>query len=190
MIVLDGLCALEDSIQSELVATGGPYVQPNRPEMLSQGGWGALGMRHLRVRRAALSIPRVHVIFTALERTRGDDATSAHYVDAALGGQQGRRYKADVSYVLHLEVANTPTGVKTYLAFERSAGTVTKARRDDLLGKGRIPADLGLLMQRLGYIGPDGKGVAGGDAGTAPPAAFAQGEGPPPGIPLAFGPKA
>lgn len=168
MVVLDGLCALEDGIQSDLVAQGGPYVQNNRPEMLSQGGWGALGARHLRVRRAALSIPRVHVIFTALERARGDEDTKVMVTDTALGGQQGRRYKADVSNVMHLESSKTPDGIRTFLVFDRTPTLAVKARRDDLLGRGRISADLGVIMQKLGYIGEDGRPIEGGDAGTAP----------------------
>lgn len=168
MIVLDGLCALEDAIASDLVAQGGAYVQNNRPEMLSQGGWGALGARHLRVRRAALSIPRVHIIFTALERARGDEDTKVMVTDTALGGQQGRRYKADVSNVMHLEARKTPDGIQTFLVFDRTPTLAVKARRDDLLGRGAIRADLGVIMQKLGYIGADGKSIEGGDAGTAP----------------------
>lgn len=178
MIVLDGLCALEDSIQRDLITAGGPYVQNGRPEILSQGGWGALGARHLRVRQAALSIPRVHILFTALERARGDEDTKVTVLDASLSGQQGRRYKADVSNVLHLEAANTPSGLKTYLVFERSPRLATKARRDDLLGVGRIEADLGLIMERMGYIGSNGVPVPGGDAGTGLPVEYPPGEAP------------
>ena len=174
MIVLDGLCALEDSITQDLVAQGGPYVQPSRPEMLSQGGWGCLGARHLRVRRAALSIPRVHVIFTALERTRGDEDTKVNVVDAALSGQQGRRYKADVSYVLHLESRIMASGQENYLVFDRAVGLAVKARRGDLLGHGSVPADLSLVMSRLGYLGESTQG----DAGTGPTTQYGPGEAP------------
>ena len=161
LVVLDGLCALEDHIYADLVAHGGSLVQTTRPEMLSRAGWGALGSRHLRVRAAALAIPRVHVVFTALERTRDDEDTKIVVVEASLGGQQGRRYQADVSYVFRLCQVKTGSGTKAYLNFERRPNQRVKARRDDLLGGDgkRVEADLGVVMRRLGYIDAAGNVV-------------------------------